>query len=64
MIQRVKAEIERRIDILTHVYSEQVERKDEEMCTYYQGKIVALKELRSFIESLEKEQKVDLKKLI
>ena len=56
MIEKIKAEIERRVDILTHIYAEMVERKDDEMRTYYHGKIVAIEELLSFIESLEKEQ--------
>ena len=55
MIEKILAEIKRRTDILTRIYAEQVERKDEELQTYYHGKIVALEELRSFIESLEKE---------
>ena len=56
MIEKIKQEIERRVDILTHIYAEMVERKDDEMRTYYHGKIVAIEELLSFIESLEKEQ--------
>ena len=56
MIEKIKAEIERRVDILTHIYAEMVERKDDEMRTYYHGKIVAIEELLSFIESMEKEQ--------
>ena len=55
-IEKILAEIERRTGILTRIYAEQVERKDEEMQIYYHGKIVALEELRSFVESLEKEQ--------
>ena len=64
MIEKIKAEIERRTDILTRIYAEQVERKDEELQTYYHGKIVALEELRSFIESLEKEHTPDARKVI
>ena len=55
-IQAIKAEIERRTEILTRIYAEMVERKDDEMRTYYHGKIVALEEFLSFIESLDKEQ--------
>lgn len=54
IIQKIKAEIKRRVDILSRIYAEQVERKDEEMCTYYHGKVVALEELSHFINSLEK----------
>jgi hypothetical protein len=52
----IRQEIERRIEILTNVYAQQLERNDEEMATYYHGKIVALEELGSFIDSLPKEK--------
>lgn len=54
-IARVRREIERRIEILTNVYAEQVERKDEEMMTYYHGKVIALEELLSFLDTLAEE---------
>ena len=60
-IQAIKKEIERRTEILTRIYAEMVERKDDEMRTYYHGKIVALEEFLSFIESLEKEQEPKIK---
>ena len=54
-IARLRQEIERRIEILTNVYAEQVERKDEEMMTYYHGKVIALEELLSFLDTLSEE---------
>lgn len=54
-IARLRQEIERRINILTNVYAEQVERKDEEMMNYYHGKVIALEELRPFLDTLSEE---------
>ena len=54
-IARVRQEIERRLNILTNVYAEQVERKDEEMMNYYHGKVIALEELRPFLDTLSEE---------
>lgn len=54
-IARLRQEIERRINILTNVYAEQVERKDEEMMNYYHGKVIALEELRPFLDTLSAE---------
>ena len=54
-IARIRQEIERRLNILTNVYAEQVERKDEEMMNYYHGKVIALEELRPFLDTLSEE---------
>ena len=54
-IARIRQEIEGRINILTNVYAEQVERKDEEMMNYYHGKVIALEELRPFLDTLSEE---------
>lgn len=51
----IRAEIERREKILTNVYEEQLERKDEEMMNYYHGKVVALEELLTFLDTLPEE---------
>ena len=60
-IQKIRAEIERRLNILTNVYAEQVERKDEEMMNYYHGKVIALEELRPFLDTLSEEPDKSLK---
>lgn len=54
-IEKIRQEIERRLNILTNVYAEQVERKDEEMMNYYHGKVIALEELRPFLDTLSEE---------
>lgn len=54
-IARIRQEIERRINILTNVYDELMERKDEEMMTYYHGKVIALEELCPFLDTLSEE---------
>lgn len=55
ILPKIRQEIERRINILTNVYAEQVERKDEEMMNYYHGKVIALEELRPFLDTLSEE---------
>ena len=54
-IEKIRQEIERQINILTNVYAEQLEREDEEMMTYYHGKVIALEELLSFLYTLSEE---------
>lgn len=54
-IEKIRQEIERRINILTNVYEEQMERKDEEMMNYYHGKVIALEELRCSLDTLSEE---------
>lgn len=55
ILSKIRQEIERRVNILTNVYAEQVERKDEEMMNYYHGKVIALEELRPFLDTLSEE---------
>lgn len=54
-IEKIRQEIERRINILTNVYAEQMERNDEEMMNYYHGKVIALEELLTFLDTLSEE---------
>ena len=54
-IEKIRQEIERRLNILTNVYDELMERKDEEMMTYYHGKVIALEELCPFLDTLSEE---------
>ena len=53
--ERLRAEIERRIDILGEVSVKQHKKGDSEMSTYYHGKAISLEELLSFIDSLQQE---------
>ena len=55
-IEKIRQEIERRLNILSNVYVEQVERKDEEMMNYYHGKVIALEELLPFLDTLSEEE--------
>lgn len=54
-IEKIRAEIERRIDILATVSVKQAKDGDSEMSTYYHGKAVSLEELISFLDTLEEE---------
>lgn len=56
--ESLRAEIERRIDILGEVSVKQHKKGDSEMSTYYHGKAVSLEELLYFIDSLQQEQDI------
>lgn len=57
------SEIERRIGICKRVTGD--ERNEEDMKRYYQGKVVALEEIRHLADSLQQEQPdMDLDKLV
>ena len=56
--EQIKAEIERRVDILATVSVKQAKNGDSEMSTYYHGKAVSLEELIPFLSSLESEKPV------
>lgn len=49
--ERLKAEIERRIGICKRVTGN--ERNEEDMRRYYEGKVVALKEIQLLVTSLQ-----------
>ena len=55
----IKKEIERRREKCADIAADE---RNEEVAEYYRGKEVAYDEFLSFIESLEKEQDVDLEK--
>lgn len=59
LIAKIKAEIERRVDILATVSAKQAKDGDSEMSTYYHGKAVSLEELIPFLSTLESEKPID-----
>lgn len=63
LIQKIRAEIERRIEILADVSLKQQKKGDEEMSNYYHGKAVALEELLSFLDTLESEKPMNQEEL-
>lgn len=58
LISKIKAEIERRVDILATVSVKQAKDGDSEMSTYYHGKAVSLEELIPFLSTLESEKPI------
>ena len=58
IIEQIKAEIKRRIDILEGVSTEQAKKSNEEMFCYYHGKAIALEELLSFLDTLEEKSEI------
>lgn len=58
LIQAIRAEIERRVDILATVSVKQAKDGDSEMSTYYHGKAVSLEELIPFLSTLESEKPI------
>lgn len=63
LISKIKAEIERRVDILATVSVKQEKDGDSEMSTYYHGKAVSLEELLSFLSTLESEKPMSQEEL-
>lgn len=61
--ERLRKEIDHRIDILEDMSIKCAKNDDTEMHAYYHGKAVSLQELLSFIDSFQQEQpQVDLEK--
>lgn len=54
--EHLKAEIERRIEILKKAELDWAKQGDTETSVYYSGKSVALDEFNDFIDSLQQEQ--------
>ena len=64
IIAQIRAEIERRVDILATVSVKQAKDGDSEMSTYYHGKAVSLEELIPFLSTLESEKQMDQEGLV
>ena len=55
-VDRLRKEIDHRIDILEDMSIKCAKNDDTEMHAYYHGKAVSLQELLSFIDSFQQEQ--------